>query len=56
MIASMSIVTVLVAIFKSTDFAVYGFFLSFLVGNVSFGIAHFIYESKERKYSLDENI
>lgn len=56
MIATMAIVTALVAVTENVEFAVWGFFASFALGNISFGATHFIYESKERRNSLDEGI
>ena len=56
LIVVMAAATVLVAVTENTDLAVWGFFASFALGNISFGVILSIYEYRESRNSLDEDI
>jgi hypothetical protein len=52
----MMITIILVTITRNMEFAHWGLFLGFIIGNLSFAVFHAIYEIKESNGAKDENI
>ena len=53
---TMMITIILVTITRNMEFAHWGLFLGFIIGNLTFAFIHAIYEIKESNGAKDENI